>query len=141
VKTETQQKIDELLGKAALRKTRQRVNILKVLLKAKSPLSQDQITRKLRTTAPNKVTVYRCLEKFTKVKLVHNAYLQDRTRYYELSNRCTENQCHPHFTCTSCGITTCMEKARIPMAKGIDKGYIVHRQQVRLEGLCPNCAK
>jgi Fur family ferric uptake transcriptional regulator len=132
-------KISEMLSNSGLRKTPQRVSILKVLDKAKKPVSQDQIAKKLRDSAPDKVTIYRCLEKFVETELVHLAYIQDRISYYELSDRCTHKQCHPHFTCVNCGDTCCMANASVPMAKGISKGFRVQRQQVRLEGLCPNC--
>ena len=132
--------IEKMLSDTGLRRTQQRINILKVLQKAKRPVSQHEIRRKLRKSSPNKVTVYRCLEKFMDSGLVHQAYVQDRISYYELGDRCSKQQCHPHFTCLSCGNTSCMETASVPMAKGISRGFKIHRQQVRLEGICPNCS-
>jgi len=136
----TSQKIESALKKAGLKKTRQRVDILRVLLNAKQPLTAEQIGRKLRRAAPNKVTIYRCLESFVEAALVHRAYLGDRTWHYELGDHCTELQCHPHFTCTRCGLTRCMVDSTVGMVKGLEQGFVVHRQQVRLEGLCPRCA-
>jgi Fur family ferric uptake transcriptional regulator len=132
--------INLMLKNAGLRQTKQRISILNVLSKANNPLSQDEINKKIENTTPDKVTVYRCLEKFVKSGLVHHAYVKDRVSYYELSDRCSEIQCHPHFTCTICGSTVCMENASVPLAKGITKGFKVQRQQVRLEGLCPDCS-
>jgi len=133
-------KAQRMLKQAGLRRTQQRVDVLGVLLNAKRPLTAEQIGRKLRSGTPDKVTIYRVLENFLHAGLVHRAYLADRSWHYELSDQCTELQCHPHFTCTKCGSTRCMVDSTIPMVKGLEQGFVVHRQQVRLEGLCPGCA-
>ncbi len=140
MKTETAKKVGMMLKKGGLKKTRQRVDILTVLLGAKQPLAAEQIVHRLRRGAPDKVTIYRVLESFLRAGLIHRAYLEGRTRHYELGDRCTQLQCHPHFTCTRCGSTLCMVDSTIPMVKGLGRGFVVHRQQVRLEGLCPRCA-
>ncbi len=133
-------KLEQLLAKAKLRKTQPRVKILNALLDSAKPLTQEQIAKKLGTQAPNKVTIYRCLENFVEVGLVHKAFLQDRTWHYELSHNCTDSQCHPHFTCKKCGVTSCLWGKSVPLVRGLKKGFVIHRQQVRLEGLCPKCA-
>jgi Fur family ferric uptake transcriptional regulator len=140
MKAETLKRIERLLSQSGFRKTRQRVDVLRVLLDAKRPLTQEQIARKLKTAAPNKVTIYRCLESFLRADLVHRAYIEGRSWHYESGERCTQLQCHPHFTCTKCGSTRCMVDSTIGMVKGLEQGFVVHRQQVRLEGLCPRCA-
>ncbi|UCC97987.1 MAG: transcriptional repressor [Phycisphaerales bacterium] len=129
-----------MLKAAALYCTQGRVAILKVLLKAGRPLSQDQIARRSGPGRFDKVTIYRTLESLLKVGLVHKAFMDKRAWHFELAHNCTESQCHPHFTCTSCGDTHCLTEISLPMAKSPHKGFVIHRQQVRLEGLCPACA-
>ena len=129
-----------MLKAANLYCTAGRVAILTVLMKAGKPLSQEQIARRSEKNHFDKVTIYRTLESLYGVGLVHKAFIDKRARHFELSHNCTESQCHPHFTCTSCGDTTCLTGVTLPMAKSPHKGYIIHRQQVRLEGLCPACA-
>ena len=133
-------KAREILKAAKLYCTAGRVAILKVLMKAGKPLSQDQIARRLGKNHFDKVTVYRTLESLLGVGLVHKVFVDKRARHFELSHNCTESQCHPHFTCTSCGETTCLTEISPPMAKSPHKGFIIRRQQVRLEGLCPACS-
>ena len=87
----------------------------------------------------NKVTIYRTLESLVKVGLVHRAFMQERAWHFELANHCSETQCHPHFTCSSCGTTHCLTGFSVPMARSPYKGFVIHHQQVRLEGLCPAC--
>lgn len=129
-----------ILKTAALYCTQGRVAILKVLLKAGGPLSQDQIARLSGPGHFDKVTIYRTLESLLKVGLVHKVFVDKRARHFELAHHCTERQCHPHFTCTRCGDTHCLTEISLPMAQSPHKGFVIHRQQVRLEGLCPTCA-
>ncbi len=136
----TTDKAEELLAEVKLRRTRQRVDILTALINAKAPVNQAQIMESLGKSSPNKVTIYRVLESLIETGIVHQAYIQDRCAYYELGHNCTAQQCHPHFTCISCKETRCMKDVELPMAKSSD-GFVIKHQQVRLEGLCPNCSQ
>lgn len=129
----------KLLKSANLYCTNRRVAILKVLSAANKPMTQHQIAASLGRAAPDKVTIYRTLESFLEAGLVHKAFLRQRTWHFELAHNCTENQCHPHFTCTSCGDTNCLTEISLPMAKSPHKGFVIDRQRVQLEGLCPRC--
>jgi len=114
---------------------------LKVLLQADKPLSREQIASRLGKAGLNKVTIYRALESFVRAGLVHKAFLHHRTWHFELAHNCTESQCHPHFTCNDCGDTQCLAELSLPMVKGLKKGFVMHRQRVQLEGLCPACGE
>lgn len=140
VKVNKDLQIRDMLTSAKLYCTKGRLAILKVLFKADRPLSQDEIARRLGKKHFDKVTIYRTLESLLKVGLLHRAFIDKRACHYELAHNCTESQCHPHFTCTNCGSTHCLTKISLPMVKSPHKGYIIHRQQVRFEGLCPACA-
>jgi len=133
-------KARQMLLRAKLYRTEARVAILQVLIQAARPLRQDQIAEQLTARAMNKATVYRTLQSLIEVGLVHRAFTYGRAAYFELADHCTEQQCHPHFTCTSCGVTHCLMDVLLPMAKVSQRGFVVNRQQVRLEGLCPTCA-
>jgi Fe2+ or Zn2+ uptake regulation protein len=133
-------KARHMLKEARLYCTEARVAILRVLMEAASPLRQDQIGNRLESRTLNKVTVYRTLDSLVEAGLVHRAFMQNRAWHFELADHCSEKQCHPHFTCTSCGVTRCMTDISLPMARIPQEGFIINRQQVRLEGLCPACA-
>lgn len=128
------------LKAAKLYCTEVRIATLRLLTKADKPLSQKQIARRLGKKSFDKVTIYRTLESLLNVGLVHKAFIEKRSWHYELANNCTASQCHPHFTCTRCGNTHCLMEISLPMAKSPYKGFVIQRQQVRLEGLCPACA-
>lgn len=140
MRTETKLKIENLLSSANLRRTSPRAAILNVLLEAGKPLTQDQIAGNLGRTIPNKVTIYRTLESFCKAGLVHKAFMHKRAWHFELADKCTESQCHPHFTCKRCGVVSCLVGLPVSIVEGLKKGFEIHRLQVRLEGLCPRCA-
>ena len=129
-----------ILRAAKLYCTQCRVAVLKALMRANKPLRQDQLAQRLGKKHFDKVTIYRNLESFCQAGLVHKAFLHKRAWHFELAHNCTESQCHPHFTCTSCGRTRCLMEISLPMAKSPHKGFIIRRQRVCLEGLCPQCA-
>ena len=134
----TRQVARELLRRSGLRLTGPREGILNVLLEVARPVTHEQITAKLAAGAPNKVTIYRVLESFVEAGIVHRAFLAERTWHFELADNCTEDQCHPHFTCRSCEATHCFTDAALPMTKS-PMGFTVLHQRVQLEGLCPAC--
>lgn len=129
-----------MLKTAKLYCTDCRVAVLKVLIRARRPLTQEQIARRLGKKQLDKVTIYRTLENLFGAGVVHKAYIEKRAWHFELADNCSESQCHPHFTCTSCGVTHCLTEMLLPMAKSPHKGFVIQRQQVRLEGLCPECS-
>ena len=129
----------DILKSAGLRLTRARMEVLAVLCQANKPITHEQIRKKLGIDAPNKVTIYRVLDRFSDNGLVHKAFLRDRKWHFELRDYCAQKQCHPHFTCTQCGRTECMPEISVPMTKSSRKGLVINYQSVQLEGLCQQC--
>jgi len=140
MESQTERKVRQMLKSARLRRTKPRSDILTALLEAHQPLTREQIAERIGARAPNKVTIYRALETFVAADIVHKAFVQDRTWYFELSHHCTADQCHPHFSCRRCGRTDCLPELSIPMTAD-SNGYIIQHQRVQLEGLCPKCSK
>ncbi|MFH1370062.1 MAG: Fur family transcriptional regulator [Planctomycetota bacterium] len=139
MKAELKEKVDRLLNSAKLKKTRPRKAILEVLLRGDKPRTTEEIISAMGKECPNRVTVYRTLDSMVDAGLVHRAFIDERSQHYELADRCSESQCHPHFVCTDCGQTHCLTGASVPMATSTPADFVIHRQQVRLEGLCPEC--
>jgi Fur family ferric uptake transcriptional regulator len=138
VKSDTRQEAQRLLDSTGLRRTGPRLAVLGVLLEAGKPVTHEHITAKLAETAPDKVTIYRVLESFVEADIVHKALLREKAWHFELADRCTASQCHPHFTCTSCDQTHCLIDTDMPIAKA-PAGFIIRHQRIQLEGLCPDC--
>ena len=127
-----------LLQIAGLRRTGQRVAILSCMAGSERPMTAEEISCNIKDVA-NKVTIYRTLDRFTEAGIVHKAFLHQRTWHFELSDNCTERQCHPHFRCRDCGQTSCFPQVLLPMAKSPYRGFVIDRQMVQLEGLCAEC--
>lgn len=140
MKTQLKDKINVLLDSVKLKRTESRKKILEVLLKSAGPKTAEEIISAIGRAGPNRVTVYRTLESMAEAGMVHRAFIDGRSRYYELGDKCTEHQCHPHFFCTDCGQTQCLPDTSVSMATNTPAGFIIQRQQIRLEGLCPKCA-
>jgi Fur family transcriptional regulator, ferric uptake regulator len=140
MKTQLKERIDNLLDSAKLKKTLPRRMVLEVLLNAAQPQTADKIFSAIGKGGPNRVTVYRTLESMFETGIVHKAYVAEGSQHFELSDKCTEHQCHPHFVCTGCGRTSCLHNASVSMATNTPAGFVIQRQQIRLEGLCPKCA-
>jgi Fe2+ or Zn2+ uptake regulation protein len=139
MKIDIEEKINKLLASAKLKRTGPRRTILEILLAGNRPQTADEIISAMGNTRPNKVTVYRTLESMVDAGLVHKAFVEERSQHYELADKCTEHQCHPHFVCTDCGHTRCLHDVLVPMATSTPAGFVIERQQVRLQGLCPKC--
>ena len=133
-------KAKEILKVAKFNCTKAQVLIAKELLKADRPLSREELIQHLGQNCPGTVTVYRILERFCDQGLVHKVYLRSRAWKYELGHNCTIKQCHPHFTCSECDETFCLTGSSLPLIKDLKKGFVIHRQQVNIEGLCPSCS-
>ena len=129
MKSETSKRIVNLLRSVGLRKTGPRAAILSVLLHSRKPLTQENAAYLSLKPA----------EWFCRAGLVHKAFMQKRAWHFELADRCTESQCHPHFTCKKCGVISCLVGLPVSIVKGLKKGFVIHRQRVQLEGLCPRC--
>ena len=140
MKPQLKKRIDELLDSAKLKKTLPRKKVLEVMLNAKQTQTADEIYSAIGKRGPNRVTVYRTLESMVKAGIAHRAFVAEESQHFELADKCTEHQCHPHFICTGCGKTSCLHEASVSMAKNTPAGFIIRRQQIRLEGLCPKCA-
>jgi Fur family transcriptional regulator, ferric uptake regulator len=140
MKTRIKEQVDKLLSSAKMKRTIPRRTILEVLLIAKRPQTADEIMTAVSEGCANKVTVYRTLESLVVSGLVHKAFVGKRSQHFELADKCGEHRCHPHFVCEDCGRTNCLPGLATPIVMGLGKGFVIHRQQVRLAGLCPQCS-
>jgi len=140
MRTKANENITKFLESAKLKKTKPRMEIIEVLMKSNRPKSAEEMISVMGKSGPNKVTVYRTLDSMVEAGIVHRAFLSQGSQYYEMADKCTKHQCHPHFVCKDCGATRCMPEVSVPMATNPPAGFIIERQQVRLEGLCPDCS-
>ena len=89
-------------------------------------------------------TIYRTLKTFVEKGLLHT--LEDGSgalRYALCSEHCDEEahqDFHPHFRCTQCAQTVCLEKVVLPVIK-FPEGYQVEGMELMAKGICPFCSE
>jgi len=129
--------ISRLRG-CGLRATASRVRIIAVLVRAKNPLSADDIYKKV-VGDMNRTTVYRTLSALERADCVSRFTFQNK-HVYELSTS------HSHYlVCKACErverIPTCtigdIEKASLRSSK---KFSSVDHHTLQLSGVCMGCA-
>lgn len=119
-----------------------RRSLLTLLHAAQAPLSAPAILRRLQHQHGriNKTTVYRSLELFGQLDIAESTVVNDRTQYFEL----TERGHHHHLVCTHCERIRDIDIDEAPVlqkAEGYGKrlGFIIQSHALEFYGLCRNC--
>jgi Fur family ferric uptake transcriptional regulator len=130
----------DILDRAELRKTRPRLAVLDVLLRADDPLTHEQLSARLRRRRIDRVTLYRTLETFIEADIVHRVSADDRVWRFAVCGHGHRRHCHPHFTCRRCGSVECLTGLELPRVARVPDGYTVESQELYLRGVCAQCA-
>ena len=141
---ETQQKIDHkvqtLLADAKLRHTRQRREILALLVEKPGPFSIQDIRSLIGQEACDPVTIYRVLENFERARIVRRCNFSDGVGRYELA---AGDKHHHHLVCTGCQRVEDLDSADCPTQKlersARARGYAEVEHSLEIFGLCPHC--
>lgn len=131
--------VKEILNRAGLKCTPGRAALLKLLIDSKIPLAQEEISSRLTGKGLNKVNIYRALESFIKVGLVHRIDSSDRIWRFAYCGCGQIGHCHPHFICRSCGSVECLLQLELPNLTKQINGYTIEERELYLKGLCPRC--
>jgi Fur family ferric uptake transcriptional regulator len=121
------------------RNTKHKQHVIALLSVTGPALSADEVLDRLED-APNRVTVYRILDRLEREGIAHRVVGINGTAYYSLC----ETQCgghghqhnHAHFQCRKCMEVSCLE---IEPALPKHGAYLIEDQQVLLIGLCTTC--
>ncbi|NLX90061.1 MAG: transcriptional repressor [Firmicutes bacterium] len=130
----------DLLTGSGLKKTTGRIALLKLLLKAKKPLTQQEISNSLSGVNFNYVSIYRSLDAFLKAGIVHKVEAGDGNRRFAVCSCGSSSHCHPHFICRSCGMVECLRELKIPELRELKSGYVAEEQEIYIRGICANCS-
>jgi len=124
-----------------LRMTPQRLEIFKVVLKAKDHPSADTLYKRVRKIFPNISfdTVYRTLLSFSKIGIVNlvEGYGEEKRFDPNIYN-------HHHLRCIKCHKIvdfTCPEYDTIKIPREIKNKFTITGKRVILEGLCTQCKR
>ncbi len=130
----------QILKESGLNKTSVRTKVLDLFLQSKSALSLSTIEASF--SKLDRVTLYRTLKAFEAKGIVHRAIDGTNHPKYALCEaHCQEHNHHdnhPHFHCTTCERTLCLEEVITPEVK-TPKGYEITEVNMILSGVCRDC--
>ena len=134
----------ELLMSRDLEPLPNRVRVLEVIGGNPSPLSAQDIYATLgRTSAINRVTVYRILDALVEKGLVERLSGGGRSLLYGLAPN-ENHPAHPHFHCKSCGALQCLQAGSLKVdLESIERSFAgkIQSVEVRVDGICKNCLR
>ena len=129
------------LERAGLNKTRQRLAVLKTLIRAERPLTVSAIVNTIDSRERiNRVTVYRTDSTLREHGIVREIPTVDDIAYYEMA--CTHNPAHAHFYCRCCKALTCLEPLTLEETLSVFRNphdFSVEQVSVSITGLCSEC--
>jgi Fur family transcriptional regulator, ferric uptake regulator len=122
------------------RVTGPRRDILVLLAADHGPFTIEQVYKRLKKAACDRVTLYRNLATLEKLGLVRRCDFGDGSYRYELNR---EGDHHHHIICRVCAkvetINLCVAEALERTAKQM--GYTNVTHSMELFGICPKCRK
>jgi|JI8StandDraft_1071087.scaffolds.fasta_scaffold226828_2 Fur family ferric uptake transcriptional regulator len=130
--------VKTLLQSHKLKATTERLELYKVLLKARKPLSLKELKSKVKSA--DMTTLYRSLEAFHIAGLVSRERLHGAEHYFEL-----QKDHHHHIVCRKCkkvsGVSVCLPKEVFADIKRSAQFSSVDSHELRFEGICKVCSK
>jgi len=132
---------EALVQRTGARVTRQRIEVLAVLLAAPRALTHLEIeNRANRTLGIDRVTVYRVLEWLTAHLLAHKIAGDDRVwRFNAAGDESERSHAHAHFKCNGCGEVICLDEVRAARGVRLPSGYRSQEVELTVKGLCVEC--
>ncbi len=130
-----------ILSNHNLKKTAFREKLLSVFMSnSERALSNSEI--ELALGEHDRITLYRTLKSFEKAGIIHQASNHQNIVQYAIChsdcNMHNHNDDHIHFSCESCGTTSCLNDISSEVLK-LPKGYKIKEITLSVTGVCPQC--
>ena len=143
-KDQTQNKLKNIkiaLRLKGLRCSKGRLAIIHSLLSIHKPISADTLNTILRQSGIvlDKSTLYRALEKYELAGIIEKITTSERVWLYCLSSEFIEEKKHPHFTCSSCHQTYCLDDMQLDLNESLPGGFTTSMENLHLQGICSDC--
>jgi len=130
-----------ILQRAGISKTQQRLAVLNILLKSTTPLNVSSVRELLAgKNSIDRVTVYRILFLFKQRGIIREITSTGGVNFIEMATQ--ENPVHPHFSCRSCGIMSCLEPLTFSQSHQLisaKEDYSVDHIEINISGICSGC--
>ena len=128
------------LRDSGLRVTPDRLTIFRELSATRRPLPKPDLVERLKSAGINQATVYRVLELFTALNIVHAVLLPHGVVGYEPIPPFRDH--HHHIVCASCGTMADLYECGVDHAIKRDLsgiGFIPISHSLEVVGLCSTC--
>lgn len=126
----------DILQNIGLKRTKPRLLVLDVLIKAQSPLTAEQIYCSLPDHSLSLSTVYRTLELFTEKGVTTKSNIHDSVTFYYALNDKEHRHC---AVCLSCGQMRYMQSC--PVHELQVDNFTVTGHKLEIYGYCEKCQK
>ncbi len=132
---------EALVRRTGARVTRQRVEVLSILLAAQRALTHHEIEKRAnRGPGIDRVTVYRVLDWLTSHNLAHKIAGDDRVWRFNAAGAEPElGHDHAHFKCNDCGDVICLDQVTAARDVRLPSGYRPQEVELTVKGLCAEC--
>jgi len=130
---------DDILKNTALKTTKSRLAILRILGKSSEPMTADDIySLAVKEVNLSLSTTYRTLGTLAEKGILLKNMSQDGKTYYQINNR----QHKHHLVCTLCNETVPIEDCPLTNLEEnlIQKtGFVITGHSLEFSGICPRC--
>lgn len=130
----------DLLEKAGVKPTSNRLLVVRELIDASSPVSLIELEDRLETL--ERSTIFRALTLFLDHHIVHTVEDGRGITKYEICtghDHGSVDDLHPHFYCEKCQRVYCFDEVAIPPVP-TPSGFRVTSANYMLKGVCPDCS-
>ncbi|SMC05142.1 Fur family transcriptional regulator, ferric uptake regulator [Sulfobacillus thermosulfidooxidans DSM 9293] len=130
----------ETLRERGFRVTPDRLHVYRLLESSPFPLPISTVVEEIQSTGINQTTVYRILELFTAIGIVHPVLIGHGSVGYELIPPFRHH--HHHLVCVGCNQVVDLNNCRLEQR--VDEivepyGYKILYHDLEIHGLCPDC--
>lgn len=125
-----------------VRVTPNRLTVFRIMQKSAKPLTVPDLAQEVGGSGLNTATLYRIMEMFTELDVVHPVLQDHQSVAYELLEPFARH--HDHLVCRQCGRTVNLYDCRLEdVVKSIseDSGFRIDFHQMEFHGLCAECQK
>lgn len=133
--------IRQLLREAGLKCTTARMEVLRRLREARSPMTHADLSNDLVPHGFDKATVFRNLNDLADAGLLSRTELGDHVWRFEIRHGDrSEEGGHPHFVCVDCGTVTCLSDVEFDTATKRRAARVGRVTEILLKGHCVDCS-
>lgn len=142
-----------IFQKTGLKSTASRLEVLDVLTKSQSPLTHQDVLKKLPENF-DRVTLYRVLDWLLKHSIIHRIAGDDRAWRFQLNTssiqysdkntalapqKMLNQHTHAHFQCSACGKIFCLDDVHPKLSSSIPAHFTVDSVELNIKGKCADC--